>query len=462
MPNSSGKSLLFNGLANFLSFDKEPFIKDTDKDLWLEVEFQIDTENYRYLSDYNNRYKIYNEDNSELKDFDLVLKKYMWPNIDKLEYYGRNKSSLHSINRFFFFNSEWIKDEETTNKIDFIDSRFDGPSKRLLLANVLWANIDPGFFWLITEVEHKEEFVRRNSKKFEKNSDEIQKSLADNSDLQKHYDELQEIRIITGDIVIAIRELEKLINKHKVLYWVSNKDHIFLQDQLYILKSQKDVFQSKISNIRQTIKLLKVSGKDEFWFWNTLILRSKDVILYEQYRQYKFDLEKINRMAIDEYISNNIDPFLSDFKSSLRDLYNLFTEKAIYYWLLEKSNVLMDKDNINFDANLLQIEAYFKTSEWTRKTIRILTCMALQIFSKLWIHYSFYDACLENIDEKHRVALFETFIEYIKTKGIPAKNMIFFVTKVDSSNTKGLLMDLELRYSDYINIIEKEGLSEII
>ena len=33
MPNSSGKSLLFNGLANFLSFDKEPFIKDTDKDL---------------------------------------------------------------------------------------------------------------------------------------------------------------------------------------------------------------------------------------------------------------------------------------------------------------------------------------------------------------------------------------------------------------------------------------------
>ena len=42
MPNSAGKSLMFNALKHLFSFDKSKFIKDTNNDLVIEIEFHFE------------------------------------------------------------------------------------------------------------------------------------------------------------------------------------------------------------------------------------------------------------------------------------------------------------------------------------------------------------------------------------------------------------------------------------
>ena len=42
MPNSAGKSLIFNALKHLFSFDRSKFIKDTNSDIVIEIKFHFE------------------------------------------------------------------------------------------------------------------------------------------------------------------------------------------------------------------------------------------------------------------------------------------------------------------------------------------------------------------------------------------------------------------------------------
>ena len=80
MPNTSWKSLIFNWLEHLFSFlnkSNDNFIKDTNKDLTLEIVFNVNNINYTYISTYANNYKILLDWN-EIKNFDEILEWYIW------------------------------------------------------------------------------------------------------------------------------------------------------------------------------------------------------------------------------------------------------------------------------------------------------------------------------------------------------------------------------------------------
>lgn len=135
MPNSAGKSLIFNSLKHLFSFDKSKFIKDTNQDFMITVNFLLEWKEYTFESNYYNKYKIFHNW-EEIQNFETILKEKLWIEWEPLRYHWWERNSLPSLNRFNFLDST-IWDKEKTNKISFIDSRKDGFSKKFILAYVL-------------------------------------------------------------------------------------------------------------------------------------------------------------------------------------------------------------------------------------------------------------------------------------------------------------------------------------
>jgi len=456
MPNTSWKSLIFNWLEHLFSFNKDKYIKNTNKDLELEIYFLLDWNEYIYKSNYNTSYKIYL--NWELvKWFDKILEKYVWINEWKLEYYWNSKNTLYSINRFNFLDFEWIKDDESSNEVPFIDSRFDWMSKKFILAYTLWADIDNSFFKLITEFEYKKEFIRKNRTRFEKYSNNLNQISLIEDNLKSLFFNLEDNRIVYWDISVAIKELKILIEEYIVAFWNSkhDEDYVFLVDEVKQLENIKDKIKKDISDTKEKIKWTKLWESKSLVESN--ILKTEDSINFNKYVDYKEDIKKINDLKISNYVSKNIDPFIKEFKYFLIDLYNIFIDNAIKNKLLNKDN-LFEKDNINFKEDTLTIEALFKTSEWMRKTIRILTFIWLHIFANKektkCLDYSFYDSFIENIDSIYRDILFESIFEFISKNEYELPKMFFFITNIEVDWKESSIIELEKKYSKYINLIK--------
>ena len=86
MPNSAGKSLMFNALKHLFSFDKSKFIKDTNNDLVIEIEFHFEWIDYIFESNYYNKYRIFHNW-EEIQDFENILKEKLWIEWEPLRYH---------------------------------------------------------------------------------------------------------------------------------------------------------------------------------------------------------------------------------------------------------------------------------------------------------------------------------------------------------------------------------------
>lgn len=456
MPNSAWKSLIFNSLEHLFSYNKKPFIKKTNQDLEIEILFNINWKLYTFISNYYCKYKVL-KNWEEVKNFDSILEEYMWIRWEKLEYSGNSRNSLYSLNRFNFLDFSTIFDKENTNEIPFIDSRYDRISRRFILAYVLWAKIEWWFFKLITDYEDKKDFIKKHKTKFEKYLNNLEQMKLIDNNIKTLFVELEDNRIIFWDISIAIKELSLLREEYVKVFWYNynDEDYIFLSKELENLEKEKLEIENNILKIKESIRWNKLIE------WNDLIddkvFKSKELLEFYKYNQCKVDIKKFDELKIDNYLTNNIDPFISQFKFFLVDLYKIFIDKAILSNLIKKDDILKDW-NIIFKEDTLTIEAFFKTSEWIRKTLRILTFIWLHIFSNKnktkCLDYSFYDSFIENIDYQFREVLFDTIFEFITKNNITVPSMYLFITKVEEKLNDSSIYKLWDKFSKHINIID--------
>lgn len=457
MPNTSGKSLIFNWLEHLFSFDKDTFIKKTNQDLEVEIQFELNNEEYIYISNYYNSYKVL-KNWEEIKNFDKILEWYLWIKWEKLEYYWNKRNSLHSINRFNFLDFSNLWDKETSNEISFINSRYDWISRRFILSYILWAKIDWVFFKSITEYEFKKEFLSKHKDKFEKYySDLNQISLVDNN-IKNLFIELEDYRIIYWDISVAIKELKLLKSDYIIEFWndENDEDLVFLNNEIKNLEIERESIKNGINKIKSNIKWNELLEKNDLI--KSSILANKDLQKYKSYILFKEYLKSVDEIQIQKYLSEKIDPYIKDFKVFMNELYNIFVDKIIEKNLIYKDEIFW-KNMIIFNEDTLTIEAFFKTSEWMRKTLRILTFIWLHIFSSKntntkCLDYSFYDSFIENIDYNYRNILFDTIFDFIDLNKLEIPKMIFFVTKIEKEWIESSINDLWVKHWKYINIIE--------
>lgn len=453
MPNSAWKSLIFNSLKHLFSFDKSKFIKDTNQDFIITVKFCLEWKEYVFESNYYDKYKILHNW-EEIKNFDTILKEKLWIEWEPLRYHWWERNSLPSLNRFNFLDST-IWDKEKTNKISFIDSRKDGFSKKFILAYVLWADVNWLTFNHITEYEYKRDFIEKHKKDFEKYFKENDQLSLKNENIENLFEELERYRIILWDISIAIKELQKLYKEYIEEFWFSkNEDLDFLDWEIKNLLQEKNILQNEIHVLKNKIQTdtfyEKVSS-------NLPILKGKKLQEFEIYKQYLEDLrDNFDEMKIENFIGTKIEPNILHFKNFIQKIYKIFIEKAI------KKGIILDlqfqENSIIFNEKELNIEAFFQTSEWIRKTLRILTFMWLHTYSQKnqtkCLEYSFYDSFIENIDSIHREVLFETLFDFIKEEDLDLPNMFFFITRIEEDGNEKSILDLRDKYEKYINVIE--------
>lgn len=455
MPNTSWKSLIFNWFEHLFSFDKDIFIKKTNKDLEIEIDFDLDNKKYKYISNFANSYKIIHNW-EDIKWFDKILEEYIWIRWEKLEYYWNNRNSLHSMNRFNFLDFSNLWDKETSNEISFINSRYDWISRKFILAYILWANIDWAFFNHITEYEYKKDFINKYKDKFEKYSNDLNQISLVNWNIKDLFIDLEDYRIIYWDISIAIKELELLKKDYIIEFWNNSDDDdlFFLNNEIDKIKNEKIIINDNITKIRSEIKWNELLEWKELL--KTTLLKQKDIIDFEKYILFKEYLKNVDEFKIQEHLSNKIDPFIKEFKVFLIDLYNLFVNKAVEKKLINKNDIL-EYNNIIFKEDTLSIEAFFKTSEWMRKTLRILTFIWLHIYSNKnktkCLDYSFYDSFIENIDYEYRDILFDTIFDFIEKNNLEIPKMFFFITRIEKDWNETSITELWKKYWKYINII---------
>lgn len=460
MPNSAGKSLMFNALKHLFSFDKSKFIKDTNNDLVIEIEFHFEWIDYIFESNYYNKYRIFHNW-EEIQDFENILKEKLWIEWEPLRYHWWERNSLPSLNRFNFLDFSTIWDKEKTNKISFIDSRKDGFSKKFILAYILWVDINWLLFNLITEYESKKDFIEKNKKKFDKYFIENEQLSLKNNNIENLFEELESNRIIFWDISIAIKELQKLYEEYiEEFGFTQNEDLDFLAKEIKKISQERIELQKEIQKIKDKI------NADTFWEKSSFdlpILNGKKLQKFEIYKQYLKDLENnFNEIKIENFIQTNMEPTILNFKNFIQKIYEIFIEKAI------SKNIILDvqfkKNNIIFNEKELNIEALFQTSEWIRKTLRILTFMWLHIYSQKHqtkcLEYSFYDSFIENIDSIHREVLFETLFDFIEQENLDLPNMFFFITRIEKDGNEKSILDLKDKYGKYINLIENNWIKD--
>ena len=460
MPNSAWKSLIFNALKHLFSFDKSKFIKDTNNDLVIEIEFHFEWIDYIFESNYYNKYRIFHNW-EEIQDFENILKEKLWIEWEPLRYHWWERNSLPSLNRFNFLDFSTIWDQEKTNKISFIDSRKDGFSKKFILAYILWADINWLLFNRITEYESKKDFIEKHKKKFDKYFTENEQLSLKNNNIENLFEELEGNRVIFWDISIAIKELQKLYEEYIKEFWFThNEDLDFLAKEIIKLLQERSELQKEIQKIKDKI------NTDTFWEKSSFdlpILNGKKLQEFEIYKQYLKDLENnFDVMKIENFMQTNIEPVILNFKNFIQKIYIIFIKKAI-----EKGIILdlqFQENSIIFNEKELNIEALFQTSEWIRKTLRILTFMGLHIYSQKHqtkcLEYSFYDSFIENIDSVHREALFETLFDFIEQENLGLPNMFFFITRIEKDGNEKSILDLKDKYGKYINLIENNWIKD--
>lgn len=463
MPNTSWKSMVFNALEHLFSFDKEGYVKDTNKDLGVSVLFSIDGEPYEYASEYSRSYSVTSGDGKEVDWFDDTLRENMGILSWRLEYYGNDRNSLHSLSRFFFLNFAGIKDDEKSNDMPFINSTYDGSSKKYLLAYVLGAQIDNQRFKTITEIEHKKAFVEKHWKKCEKMISESKTAKRIWNSTETLFLNLEDERVMLGDITVAIRELRRLLVENSNLFGTDDEDSLFLGGEINKLERERRGIEDRISSIRNSIKSDAFSEKESLLWKGNMEMKSEEQVNLEKYTAYKEELAKIDWLELDRYSKMEIEPVIADFKTFLDDVYDAFVSRAIEAGLLDKTS-LFPRGNIKFNEEPLTITAFFSTSEWIRKAIRVLTFVGLQMFAEQrnakCLDYSFYDSFIENVDWFHRDVLFDTIFDVARTKGIDVPKMFFFITKIESGVADSSIRRLAERYSEGIDLIESEGLRQ--
>ncbi len=455
MPNSAWKSLIFNALEHLLSANyNEKYIKDTNKDLEAEIVFSLNNELYNYISTFWRKFKILKKW-KEIHNFEEILEEYLWISNEKLEYYGSTKNSLFSLNRFNFLDFSTIFDKENTNEISFIDARHDGISKKFILAYVLWAKIDGWFFKKITEYEYKKDFINKNKKKFEKHIQSLRQISLLDTNLRKSFIELEDYRVLYWDLAIALKEISLLREEYMQTFWNNkgDEDMLFLNLQIQELKNDRSTLDKKIIKIRETIKSQEFIEEKKL-VWDKRIKR-KEIEDFENYIKYKEDIEKFDDLKIWTYMEENIIPHITSFKYFLSGLYDIFVHKLVEKKLVRED--VFEKWNILFKEETLTIEALFKTSEWMRKTIRILAFIWLHIFSEKaltkCLNYSFYDSFIENIDFDFRDVLFDSIFDFVEQEWIKIPMMFFFITKIEKDNDSSIYQIFQKNQWD-INLIE--------
>ena len=463
MPNSSWKSLIFNTLKHLFSFDKSKFIKDTNQDLIITIEFVFEEKNYTFESNYYNRYEICHNW-EEIHNFNEILQQKLWIEWEPLRYHWWERNSLPSLNRFNFLDFSTIWDKEKTNNIPFIDSRRDGFSKRFILAYILWADIDWLMFNRITDYEYKKDFIEKNAKKFEKFFSKNEQMEIEDWKIEELFENLEQYRVIFWDISMAIKELSKLYSEYINEFWYNpdNEDLVFLDIEIKKLSQIRTNLKDEINNIKSKIQnntFLEKSDSD------LPILKGKKLQEFEIYKKFLKDLEEdFDEIKIDKFIQEKIEPNISKFKNFIEKIYAIFIKKAIEKRVVTDN--IFPNNNIIFNEKNLEVEAFFKTSEWFRKAIRVLTFMWLHIYAKQnktkCLEYSFYDSFIENIDAIHRELLFETLFEFIEQEKLDLPNMFLFITRIEKDWKEKSILDLKEKYWNYINLIESEGIKDWI
>ena len=115
MPNWAWKSLIFNALEHLLSANTEwKYIKDTNRDLEVQIYFKLNKESYIYTSTFWRKFYV-TKDWVKVENFEELLEEYLWIDEEKLEYYWSTRNSLFSLNRFNFLDFATIFDKEDTN-----------------------------------------------------------------------------------------------------------------------------------------------------------------------------------------------------------------------------------------------------------------------------------------------------------------------------------------------------------
>jgi hypothetical protein len=166
-------------------------------------------------------------------------------------------------------------------------------------------------------------------------------------------------------------------------------------------------------------------------------------------------------LKIDTYIAENVDPYINKFKHFISWLYNVFVEKAIENNLIKED--IIKENSVNFKEDTLTIEALFKTSEWMRKSIRILAFIWLHIFSRInetkCLDFSFYDSFIENIDSNYRNIIFDSLFEFIDKNKYELPKMFFFITNIENNSKDVSIYNIKNKFQDNINLIESSGIS---
>lgn len=316
-------------------------------------------------------------------------------------------------------------------------------------------------FKIITEYEYKKDFIEKHKKSFEKYFKEKEQLSLNNENIETLFEELESHRIIFWDISIAIKELQKLYKEYAEEFWFSNNEDLdFLGKEIKKLLQEKNVIQNEIHGIKNKIQANTFFEKASS---NSPTLNAEKMQEFEIYKQYLEDLKNdFDEMKIGNFIETNIEPVILNFKNFIQKIYKIFIKKAI-----EKDIILdlqFQENSIIFNEKELNIEAFFQTSEWFRKTLRILTFMWLHIYSQKHqtkcLEYSFYDSFIESIDSIHREVLFETLFDFIEQENLELPNMFFFITRIEKDGNEKSILDLKDKYGKYINLIENNWIKD--
>lgn len=455
MPNSSWKSLIFNALEHLFSFNKKPFIKKkTNESLGIIIDFNLEGKNYVFSSNINQPYKVtYNW--TPVEDFDKILSENIGLSEWKLKYYWKDKNTLSWINRFSFLDSHWINDKEEKNIIPFIDTWFDGDSRKIILSYILWNNINSNLFEKVTEYEHIKNYIDKN-KKFQKYEEIENTSNLINSDIHDLYKQLSELRWTYWDILMASKQLKFLKEDYIKTIWKEDEDYAFLKEELNKIELLIPEINKDIADTKNSISDRELVEKK--WLFENWTLANKEMSKYNKYLEYKERLNSINKEELEFYITSNIEPKIEWFKKFISFLYDDFIKSCIKYWVLKKDEIITPENSIIFNETKLNIEANFKTSEWIRKTIRVLTFIGLHLYSNVnnnrCLNISFYDSFIENIDYTLRAVLFDSLFNHIESNNYMTPEMFLFITKVEKNKVKTSINEIVNKFNEKINLID--------
>lgn len=469
IPNKQWKTLIFNALNFLFSYDRDNYVKDTNKYLTVEVEFELEGKIFTYFWSYKN-FVVKDEEGNEVKNFGAVLEKSLWMEDIDLMYHQTKRNTLKSLNRFVFLTYEGIRDKEKENEIPLVNSNYDGGSKKVILAYFLWADIEKNMFEVISNLEYKKNYIEEREKKFSPYEENLRQMNLWKDGLDKAFYDLQEKRQLLWDVTIASGELEKLRNDYIFLFGREGDDINFLDSEVNSIKHIKETVTKDIKELKVNIKKWNVLEQWQYLSGVHNIFKSKDLLEYEIFKRYKKEIEELNKWygleKIQTYISEHIDKYIKDFKLFLDDLYEEFIKQSVDKWLIKQEDIIDYKNAIVFNEDELKIHISFGTSEWVRKAIRVLSFMWLHLYSLnkkkvRSIDISFYDTFIENTGKEYRDAIFDSIFNFILKNDYRTSKMMLFISDIERSQ-KSSIHNIANKYVDYIDLYESEGLKAIL